>query len=68
MSELKPCPFCGGEAEFIQERILGLYTVWCKKCKCQTSRQFDFGTGLEVSKRKAADVWNRRADDGQRET
>jgi Lar family restriction alleviation protein len=61
-TELKPCPFCGGKAEFIRDRVLGLYAVWCKKCKCQTTYQFDFGEGLEVSKRKATEVWNRRAD------
>lgn len=63
MNELKPCPFCGGEAEFIQERILGLYAVWCKNCKCQTMCQFDFGEGLEVSKQKSAYVWNRRVEE-----
>lgn len=61
--ELKPCPFCGGEAEFIQDRVLGLYAVWCKKCKCQTTYQFDFCKGLGVSKHKAAEAWNNRAGD-----
>ena len=66
MEELKPCPFCGGKAEVIQERVLGLYAVWCKDCKCQTIYQFDFGEGLEVSKQKAIKVWNRRAETRQK--
>lgn len=31
MSELKPCPFCGGEAEAVHE-INGMWTVECVKC------------------------------------
>ena len=62
MSEikLKPCPFCGGEAILKRDRI-GLYCVKCTNCGCMTTFQFDFGEGEEVSKRKATDVWNRRA-------
>lgn len=63
MSEikLKPCPFCGGEAILKRDRI-GLYCVKCTNCGCMTTFQFDLGEGEEVSKRKAADIWNRRAD------
>ena len=63
MSEikLKPCPFCGGEAVLKRDRI-GLYCVKCTNCGCMTTFQFDFGEGEEVSKKKAADVWNRRPD------
>lgn len=31
MSELLPCPFCGGEAEAVHE-INGMWTVECVKC------------------------------------
>ena len=63
MSEikLKPCPFCGGEAVLKCDRI-GLYCAKCTNCGCMTTFQFDFGDGEETSKRKAAEVWNRRAD------
>lgn len=61
-NELKPCPFCGGNA-FIsadpeavidtQGRRWG-YTVVCGKC-CTTS-------GLAYTPEMAAEFWNRRAD------
>lgn len=62
MSEikLKLCPFCGGKAVFKRDRIVGIYCVKCTNCKCMTTFQFDFGEGEEISKRKAAEVWNRR--------
>ena len=67
MSEikLKPCPFCGGEAILKRDRI-GLYCVKCTNCGCMTTYQFYFGEGEEVSKRKAADVWNRRDENESR--
>ena len=56
-TELKPCPFCGGEAfvycsgsssngEFME--------IICKECHCQTPRLRD---------NKAIKAWNRRAED-----
>ena len=54
MSELKPCPFCGGEAEFsIFDNICN---VVCKECR--------IGTRYEhVSEHeKAVKAWNRRAE------
>ena len=60
--KLKPCPFCGGKAGFIQDDALGLYAVRCKECGSGTVYQFDFGAGLQASKQKSSDVWNGRAD------
>ena len=56
--ELKPCPFCGCTA--VQ---LGLYNGWnmvfgeCKKCGA-------LAKGDGKTKEDAANVWNRRADNG----
>ena len=62
--KLKPCPFCGGEAEINIDREAvedtekrhWAYTVVCKRC-CATS-------GLTYLPEKACEAWNRRADNG----
>ncbi len=57
MDELKPCPFCGGEAETIKSFLYGKvagYTVSCKKCGCELK--------MYTSKQNAEKAWNRRAD------
>ena len=61
--ELKPCPFCGGEADFAkvgyQDRddIIEPY-VFCKNCHTLS--------GWYKTKEEAKTAWNRRADDGKR--
>ena len=55
MSELKPCPFCGGEAKFMHifenpEKCM----VSCKECNGGIDAVF-------ASEDAAAEVWNRRA-------
>lgn len=58
MSEkLKPCPFCGNEAEYHEciGKHLKIYSV---RCKCGASR-----TG--ISKEDVIVLWNRRANDGK---
>ena len=65
MDELKPCPFCGGEAvinEFIDsdgKDSCKCCIVICKKCGCQTKCYEYF---LGVTKRNAIDAWNRRVE------
>lgn len=54
-SELKPCPFCGGEAFVYYSGSPGngeFSEVICKECKCQTDRLLGD---------KAIEAWNRRA-------
>lgn len=48
--ELKPCPFCGGEASLHNKGVY--YWVECKKCGAQAKR-------YPVT-RAAIEVWNRR--------
>lgn len=54
-SDLKPCPFCGGEARF--ETYGGTAcAVVCQTCGCGTpTMRLDDGM-------IAADLWNRRAE------
>ena len=60
MAELKPCPFCGGEAfavNFTYAITEGHWKMWsvdCPKCRCQSG---DF-----VTKEEAIEAWNRRAE------
>ena len=55
--ELKPCPFCGGEAEvakgFLYGKVTG-YSAYCKKCGCESK--------VFATKQNAENFWNRRAD------
>ena len=53
--ELKPCPFCGGEAR----RYYGNYDmhgITCKKC---TAKIYGY-----ANKASATRAWNRRAENG----
>ena len=52
--ELKPCPFCGGDAEMQQGKYQGLRTFYvsCLGCGARTD--------LEYDEEFAADLWNER--------
>lgn len=54
MANLKPCPFCGGEARRYEGRT-DFYGVTCKKCSCKV-----FGYASAGSATRA---WNRRAEE-----
>lgn len=59
MSELKRCPFCGGEATLRREH--GRFFVSCENDKC--------GVGVETTlwvsgtMESAVEAWNRRVED-----
>lgn len=57
MSELKPCPFCGSKDVGFNENA---YAIWveCCNCWCRTDEEFSVDTAREV--------WNRRADNGEK--
>ena len=57
MSELRPCPFCGGEAHVMAQHWDDGSHVWwveCRACGAEAKRCDD---GLE-----AIDAWNTRAE------
>ncbi len=67
MSELKPCPFCGGEAQ--TNEVVGMSNGnppfgwgWVGCQKCRVFMQYNHG---ERGKRQAVEAWNRRADEQQ---
>lgn len=62
MSELKPCPFCGGEVEIeihedIARRIK--YGVECRNADCDVQPL----TAWYADKDECVEAWNRRAKD-----
>ena len=67
MSELKSCPFCGGDAKF-QRRKVGAYLehyVKCRTCNCRTGV---VAIGVLSSNARASEaeaeairLWQRRA-------
>lgn len=60
MTELKPCPFCGGEAELLENVPYCTIRVQCKKCGIKT-RVMPSNLGENY----AASKWNRRVNDEQ---
>lgn len=56
-NELKPCPFCGGDASLIVKTFFGfpeeeIYTVACNDCKSQSCYSDD--------RKETVKVWNTR--------
>ncbi len=63
MSELLPCPFCGGEPdEYEGEYGNGIY---CMQCGAMVGEPIHLGFDIaeRVSYEQAAEAWNTRADD-----
>lgn len=53
--ELKPCPFCGGEARV--KSFPHNYAVYCEICGATTQK-------YAPTKEMAIKAWNRRTDNG----
>lgn len=67
MSELKPCPFCGGSAKFRRRRN-GPYLenfVKCRGCNCRSGvvivPVLSAAARIDESEREAIREWQRRA-------
>lgn len=66
--ELKPCPFCGGEARMSSgTHAIGRKTYRTAKCTCSEcgvtrSAVLDVCASLDEAESNAADAWNRRAE------
>lgn len=60
MEELKPCPFCGGEADCNKTGIYEYYGIplwWVECLSC------GINTGGYNTRGEAIETWNRRATD-----
>ena len=70
MAELKPCPFCGGEAVIVHTSSCGGHIACIGECGMQTAKFWDEPMRKNESERTkwhktAIDAWNRRAEDGE---
>ena len=63
MNELKPCPFCGGEAILgtwrDEYRRLNPSAVHCSVCHVETR--------IYERKKEAIEAWNRRVGEGEKD-
>jgi uncharacterized Zn finger protein (UPF0148 family) len=61
MAELKPCPFCGGEAKIAEYDTMYLhgFVVRCANDGCSVAVE----TYIYPTEAEAAEVWNTRSDD-----
>lgn len=66
MTELKPCPFCGGEAEFYPAACIekGWYiaTVQCVSCAAQVCSKPGLDRAEQEANESAIQAWNTRAE------
>lgn len=73
MTELKPCPFCGGIViyeTYSQEYTFGTKNpvIFCNSCKAifaveDDSPYINYEEDFRYRKKKTAEAWNRRAND-----
>ena len=75
MDKLKPCPFCGGEADLWENYGRYGYFAFCKCSICSaSSKTFPLGRDLPddwedtTAARRALDSWNRRCLDAEQDT
>lgn len=57
--ELKPCPFCGGEAEYLPHKI----TVRCTRCHANIKGRKMFTPNINYEF-WLKQLWNRRINNG----
>lgn len=67
MSELKPCPFCGGKA-FVEHDHEGIGASYVRCAKCGVKSIRFYKSFAHASDDKAVEFWNRRDDDGKEES
>ena len=60
MNKLKPCPFCGQKVKIMYKKPQAMIT--CPECKLFMARM-DWEDEAD-GRRRLAEAWNRRADNG----
>ena len=77
-TELKPCPFCGGEEVIAEiDNLQNVLHIYCENCVAEIGMDFvraGLGDGsfmsfyeLKQVMNELEEIWNRRADNEQRE-
>lgn len=61
--ELKPCPFCGGEAEYFEERIycVPFRNLPWKGVRCTRCGGCYISTDIHTCAKDMHDAWNKRS-------
>lgn len=66
MDELKPCPFCGGKAQILDNAWHVIFNtrvrIKCRRCGVRTMEYV--GSDWDDTHYLAIEAWNRRADNG----
>lgn len=67
-NKMKPCPFCGGEAEYFEERIFvsPLRNVSWKGVKCKRCGGSYIDANPNTCPNDMIKAWNRRVDNGSK--
>jgi hypothetical protein len=72
MPELKPCPFCGGEADLAIQNFAFetayVANAYCTDCGCTITKHFRLPTWTkskpEEVRQRMAKIWNGRVNNG----
>lgn len=61
MIELKPCPFCGGEAEYFEERIFIMNNAFLMGVKCKECGGAYMDSNIKHCPNDVFKKWNTRS-------
>lgn len=64
MRKLKPCPFCGEEAEYFEERIFIMNNAFLMGVKCINCGGAYMTSDKDLCPNDVYKAWNRRVNNG----